>query len=173
VTASAVDVLHEDSNRRLLEMLPPEQTDRVFSFAMCDIGPEFLGFVGIYERLSQIIPVDWTVIDLGCAYAPQAFFFEKHREYIGVDLLTELEARFAARNSRHYHMAVSEFVERHTGEYRQDTTFAICSYVPPWGGDNMSLARGAFKNVFTFYPASSEPAIRLGLLSSVQEREGR
>lgn len=147
-----IDELHEPSNERLWNRLPPDQIDRVLSTYMCDIGPEFLGFIGIYERLAEIIPIHWTVVDLGCAYAPQALLFDAHKEYVGVDLLTPDKARFSAPNSRFFEMPIAEFIEKHVGDFNQDKTFAICSYVPPWHGNNREIARQAFQNVFTFYP---------------------
>lgn len=140
------------SNNVLFGRLPIDQRNRVFASDLCDIDSEFLGFVWIYERLSEIIPKHWTVVDLGCAYAPQCFFFEEHAKYIGVDI-HEVEARFCAENTKHYKMPIIDFVNNCDAEFNIDTTFAICSYVPPWGGDNMSAARNGFKNVFTFYPA--------------------
>ena len=147
--------LHEQSNLRLFNRLPQDQCERVFASEMCDIEPEFLGFVGIYERLSQIIPIDWDVIDLGCAYAPQAWFFENHKSYIGVDL-GELNRRFSAPNTVHHKMTIQTFVCMQARDFDPRFTFAICSYVPPWHGDNIKMVREAFQNVFTYYPASRE-----------------
>lgn len=134
-------------------MLPQEQISRVFGQDMVDIDPEFLGFTETYMTLSWIIPNHWTVIDLGCAYAPQAFCFKDHKEYVGVDLYAK--ERFLAPNSRHFTMPISEFIETQVSKFDLDTTFAICSYVPPWHSNNMALVRSAFKNVFTYYPAGS------------------
>lgn len=135
----------------ILHMMPQDQLDRVLDAAMCDIAPEFLGFTEIYLHLSEIIPTHFTVVDLGCAYAPQAWLFKDHKAYIGVTL-NEIE-RFHAPNTTHYTMPIREFLDRHLADFDQDTTFAICSYVPPWCDDNMKLARDSFKNVFTYYPA--------------------
>jgi hypothetical protein len=145
--------LHEPSNSRLLAKLPADQLERVLAADMCDIDESFLGFVGIYERLAQIIPNHWTVIDLGCAYAPQALFFERHKKYIGVDVMTPIASRFSGSNSIHLEMTIGDFIENRLAEFDQNTTFAVCSYVPPWHGDNSDLARKSFKNVFTYYPA--------------------
>lgn len=142
------------------EMLPREQCDRVFNQNMCDIDYEFLGFTEIYERLAEIVPKHWTIVDLGCAYAPQAFLFKDHKAYVGVDVF-EIE-RFEAPNTTLHQMTIREFLERHLSEFDQDTTFAICSYVPPWHDDNMKLARESFKNVFTYYPAR-DPDAPVGL----------
>ncbi len=144
----------EASNRGLLERLPKDQIDRVFAAERCELAPDFLGFVDIYERLSEIIPTCWTVVDLGCANAAQAFFFDRHLSYIGVDLLTPVDERFAAANSSHFEATIGDYIASHVGKLDLGTTFAICSYVPPWYDDNCRLVRESFKNVFTYYPCS-------------------
>lgn len=137
------------------EMMPRDQIDRVLGQEQCDIDPSFLGFTDIYLALATIIPKHWTIIDLGCAYAPQAIIFAKHKAYIGVDLPSDQgRERFSAANTTHYSMSIAEFIEKHAAEFDHARTFAICSYVPPWHNDNLELARHAFKNVFTYYPAS-------------------
>lgn len=137
-----------------LHMIPQDQLDRVFASRRCDIDPEFLGFTNVYIALSTIIPKHWTVVDLGCAYAPQAHIFKDHKAYIGVDIGSS--ERFIAPNTIHYTMTAKDFVEQHGTSFDQSTTFAICSYVPPWcGHESRDIARTAFRNVFTYYPAGS------------------
>lgn len=58
----------EISNKNLLYLLPKNQMDEVFKQEWCDIEPCFLGFVDIYERLSEVIPLHFTIIDLGCVW---------------------------------------------------------------------------------------------------------
>lgn len=133
-------------------MMPADQIDRVLGQDMCDIAPEFLGFTNIYLALAPLIPKYWTVVDLGCAFSPQAIIFREHKAYIGVDVGDHY--RFTAPNSIHYTMTIADFIAEHGASFDQDRTFAICSYVPPWyGSDNLNLARAAFRNVFTYYPA--------------------
>lgn len=133
-------------------LMPREQVDRVLGQDQCDIAPEFLGFTGVYLSLATIIPTHWTVVDLGCAYAPQAFIFRDHAAYIGVDISDG--ERFCAPNTTHYVMPIANFIEEHGASFDQARTFAICSYVPSWHqSDNMRLARESFQNVFTYYPA--------------------
>jgi hypothetical protein len=134
-----------------LHLLPLDQLDRIVEYASGDIGLEFLGFTEVYLSLAAIIPKFWTILDLGCAYAPQAFIFKDHKAYIGVD--RHERERFAAPNTTHHIASIGEFIEKHASALDQDTTFAICSYVPAWGEDGMRLARQSFKNVFTYYPA--------------------
>ena len=137
----------------VLPMIPQDQLNRVFGQDMCDIDPEFLGFTDKYLALATIIPKHWTIVDLGCAYAPQAIIFKKHAAYVGVDI--GVRERFSAENTTHYMMTIADFINQHGGDFDQETTFAICSYVPPWGNDNSALARTFFRNVFTYYPAKN------------------
>lgn len=143
----------------LYNYLPKDQIERVMHSQMCDIDPEFLGFIDIYRSLAAIIPRHWTVVDLGCAYAAQAFLFVDHKSYIGVDLpasaFSSGEERFHARNTIHYRMTIADFCDKHIDDLDMDTTFAICSYVPPWHNDNIAIARKTFKNVFTYYPSGT------------------
>lgn len=134
-------------------LMPADQIDRVFGQEMCDIAPEFLGFTNFYLALATLIPKHWTVIDLGCAYAPQSIIFRDHKSYVGVD--ASVGERFHAPNTTHHTMTIADFIAAHGASFDQDRTFAICSYVPPWyGADNSKLAREAFRNVFAYYPAS-------------------
>ena len=146
---------HEISDKNeineLLDLLPKDQIKEVFSQKHCDIDLEFVGFIEVYKALSQIIPVDFTVVDLGCAYNPQCYYFKDHYKYIAVDL-GNLK-RFKMNNCKIYEMSIDNFIHNHISELDLSKTFAICSYVPPWRLDNMKLVREHFKNVFTFYPA--------------------
>lgn len=139
-----------DVNQFLLSIIPQEQQDMVFNSNECDICPKFLGFVDVYKSLSDIIPRHFTVIDLGCAYAAQSFLFKNHKKYIGVDIYDG--ERFYAPNTEHHVMPIRDFVEQ--DRLNVNTTFAICSYVPPWQDDNIKIARENYSNVFTYYPCS-------------------
>ena len=150
---SAVAVRTDEADPAL-HLIPDDQLDRVMGQHICDIDPSFLGFTEIYFALASIIPKHWTVVDLGCAYSPQAFIFKDHKSYVGVDLYAK--ERFSAPNTIHFEMPIEAFISEHGQNFDMDTTFAICSYVPPWHGDNMGMVRRHFKNVFTYYPASAK-----------------
>ena len=142
---------YEIINIELYKNLPIDQVERVFSQKDVDIGPEFLGFVNIYFHLSKTIPKHWTIVDLGCAYAPQSYYFRNHKEYIGVDIggITE---RFYFKNTKHFLLSISNYIENYTQNINLLETFAICSYVPLWGNDNGLLTREKFPNCFIYYP---------------------
>jgi len=134
----------------LLEIIPFGQQDQVFNQDECDIDYQFLGFTDIYKYLSMIIPKHFTVVDFGCAYNAQSFYFTDHKVFIAVDV-SDCK-KFRANNCLVYQKTIESFISVHIGEFDLDETFAICSYIPPWGADNMKLVREAFKNVFTYYP---------------------
>jgi len=143
----------EISNRKLLDKLPKEQAYEVFDQDMVDIEPCFLGFVNFYERLSEIIPKHFTVIDLGCAYNPQCFFFTEHKQYIAVDI-SDCK-KFRSDNCIIYEESIEDFIKNRLHSFLLEETFAICSFVPDWGGNNIEMVRKSFKNVFTYYPHGS------------------
>lgn len=162
---------HKDRLDPALHLVPQDQLDRVFRQDMCDIDPEFLGFTQIYIALATIIPKHWTIVDLGCAFAPQAFIFKSHKAYVGVD--PGERERFSAPNTRHYEMTTGQFIERHGSEFDRRTTFAICSYVPPWFGENSrEIVRGAFTNVFTFYPSGDHQNVSSSFARPVPIEDG-
>lgn len=130
--------------------IPPNQYNKVLSQDMCDIDQEFLGFLDQYIYLAKIIPKHFTVIDFGCAYAPQAFCFTEHKRYIGVDI-SDCQ-RFKSDNTKHYKMSTDQWIEKYLKDIDVDETFAICTYVPPCVKDSITLVKENFKNVYTFYP---------------------
>lgn len=170
IEASIGKYLDEDSrqeaNDRLFAALlkeAPEQTDAVLQSGCGDIDPEFIGFIAQYEVLSKLISLDATVIDFGCAYAPQAYIFRKHFKYIGVDV-GPIAGRFSFANSEHHECKIQGWIaanaavmasgpafRRVDGKLqRADRIFAICSYVPDQ--EAQKLVRATYNNVFSYYP---------------------
>lgn len=139
------------NKHELLNIIPQEQQDRVFSAdSVCDINYEFLGFTDIYKHLSLIIPHHFIVVDLGCGYNAQCFYFSEHKSYIAVDI-SDCE-KFTNSNCYIFISTIEDFIANNLDQFNLDETFAICSYVPPWYGNNIEIVKKAFKNVFTFYP---------------------
>lgn len=133
----------------LIEKVDPTFWKRCEQYKYCDIDGEFMGFTNIYYHLSKIIPKNRIVVDLGCAYAPQAVYFRKHKKYIGVDLLECPQVR--TENSEYLHMSIINWIETELPKYKKEEIFAICSFVPPWGNDNQKLVREHFLDVFVYY----------------------
>lgn len=143
---------------RALQALVPDQVESVMGQETCDIEPQFMGFVLTYARLARLIPKHWTVIDLGCCYAAQAWYFREHKRYIGVDLTSKAQLdRFTFGNTEHLAQDIkrtaAEWAERDTSE-----VFAISNYVPT-NEATKAAVREAFTNLYVFYP-HGEPVRR-------------
>lgn len=136
----------------------PKMTQEILSQDQCDIGPEFMCFAEIYASLARLIPIEWTVIDFGCAFAPQCWYFRKHNRYIGID--PGPMKRFQVDNSSIFigtiRQALSDTIWIEPINW--DRTFGIMSYVPAKEYDYF-LVKNHLKNMFVYYP-SSDP-IRL------------
>lgn len=138
----------------LFHLLPKEQIDPVFGQEECGIDKEFMGFTDIYKNLSEIIPKHFTIVDLGCAYNPQCFYFKNHKKYVAVD--SSSVTKFKSDNCEIYCMTIGKYIQEHLKDLDLDETFAICSFVnPQHGSDSSKLTRDNFKNVFTYYPHDS------------------
>lgn len=137
--------------------LDPELTKEVMAQNYCDIEPSFMCFADVYESLAKLIPKHWTVVDFGCAFAPQCLYFKDHEKYIGVD--PGKIKRFHTENCNLYNSTIIEWLkETHRDILNLDRSFAIMSYVP---ADEYSyfLVKTHFKNIFVYYP--SEDPIKL------------
>ena len=146
---------------RDLEKAVPDQLERVFDYRYCDIEPDFLGFVHIYHDLAQQIPADTTVLDLGCAYAAQGWYFRHHKAYIGVDFV-DTKARFCFPNTQHIVGNIKTFLDEVEAGTRAipGPVFAIMSYVPVLQDVEERVQR-LFPDHFVYYPRSAPSMIRL------------
>lgn len=152
-------------NKDLLDRIPREDVDRVFHQEMADIDLEFLGFINTYKYLAELISIHWTVIDFGCAYAPQAYYFTDHKRYIGIDGFPDRE-RFCPPNGTMYGMTAGEWIEKHLQEVDVDESFAICNMVPNWYGEKAGeIVRAHFPNLYVFYPSNKTRIPLTSLLS--------
>lgn len=131
---------------RELQTACPDQCQSVLNDS--DIDPWFLGFVSTYLLLSKLIPTHWKVVDFGCAYAPQAWYFRQHKKYIGVDY-EPADHRFRFPNTEHYQGAIADVFPAVLSAHDPQGIFAICNYVP---SEQTRLVREHFPNCFVFYP---------------------
>ena len=136
----------------LWKELPKNQIKKIFDSSYCDIDETFIGFIDTYKRLSLIIPKHFTVIDLGCAYNPQCFYFTKHKLYVAVD--EGIMDRFQSKNCMIYQKRIEEFIAQDLSNFNLDESFAICNYVPLTDKGN-ELVRKTFPNIFVYYPCDS------------------
>lgn len=138
----------------ILNYIPKEEVERLFkknhrmAYNCCE---DFMGFTRVYRNLLNIVPKHFTIIDLGCCYAPQSYYFKDYKTYIGVDTLEE--ERFGTENTIHYRMSIQEFIGMELPMLGLDLKqcFAICSYVPD--DEATKLAREKFPNILVYYPS--------------------
>ena len=121
-----------------------------------DVDPTFVGFIDKYRHLYNIIPRNRVIVEIGCAYAFQDYYFRNHRFYVGIDP-TPKEDRFQTPNSIHHELLVQSSAYLMGLNYGVNCTeplFAICSYCP----DNRAAKamKEAFRDCFSFYPQQTE-----------------
>lgn len=146
------DLTHEQISLQLYQEIKDfgYPIDEYLKDKYCDIDPEFMGFVDIYRHLSLIIPQEYVVYDFGAGYGPQGFYFQKHARYIAIAPETDM---IEFPWGEYYNMTTGKFLANYPEAGMLKKSFAICSYVPPWFGENsMQLVKERFQNVFTFYP---------------------
>lgn len=125
----------------------PERVNKVLTQDQCDIEPGFLGFMETYRHLAKIVPKHFRIVDIGCAYGFQSYYFMGHSSYLGVDVgLKETFGigRFEFLNIR----SIPDFLNHFNP---LNTDFCICNYVPANELDLIRL-RIVFKNLYMFYP---------------------
>ena len=118
-----------------IKIIPKEEIERVFresETAGAEMDIEFLCMEESYMDIAKIADKDTTIIDFGCAYAPQAFWFKDCKEYIGIDLPFGNNVRFQTDNTKFYLMTGQEFIKDILPSLPIDKTktIAICSYCP-------------------------------------------
>lgn len=146
--------MFDEAHSAILSLLPQEQINEVMNTQLVDIDMSFLGFLNVYYNLSKLIPTHFTIIDFGCAYNPQCFFFSSHKKYIAIDSFPNIKV-FKSKNCDFYNMETADFIEKIFPSFNFDIqqVFAICSYVSPWGRRNTEdIVRENFKNMFIYYP---------------------
>jgi hypothetical protein len=140
-------------------LIPKDDKERVMrsdASAEIDANNHMCGGA-TYYNLSKMIPKDWTVIDIGCAYNPQSYLFQNHARHIAVepewldsDFCFE---HFKAQNTELLFMTGQAFIKKELPKLNLDLskTFCILNFVP---SDEVNvLVRQSFRNLYVFYPA--------------------
>lgn len=113
----------------------------------------FLGFEEIYKLANKYVPKGKIIIDFGCAYAFQAWYFKDNPKYIGVDNGITINDTFDIGNAEYYLESIQNFIKLTMRELdiKKDDCFAICSYVP--NNDARTLVAATFpNNSLVYYP---------------------
>lgn len=135
----------------LFRIIPKEEIKKVFKgAAAAELDYTFLAFEEIYKSVLNFVPKGKTIIDLGCAYAPQAYYFTEYSKYIGVDVFVP-DIHFTTANMTLYQMSAQQFCKKVIDEkWDLDNCFAICSYVPDVIA--RKCVRETFPNCLAYYP---------------------
>lgn len=143
----------------LYKLIPEDKIENVFKTsetvgAECDFT--FLGFEDVYKAVTLFVPKNRVIIDLGCAYAFQSWYFRDYRKYIGVDNGVKKNDVLETDNSEFYFMSIQEFIKEVFPQlgYRKEEIFAICSYVPDKEAGEM--IREYFPYCLVYYPERSD-----------------
>lgn len=139
----------------LFKLIPREKIDHVFRTsqtvgAECDTS--FLGFEKVYKAVTMFVPKNKVIIDCGCAYAFQSWYFRDYRKYIGIDCSSSINDVLQTENSEFHFVTIQHFIKNvfPTLEYSLNEVFAICSYVPD---DNArKMVRNFFPHCLVYYP---------------------
>ena len=137
----------------LMNIIPKKEIERVLcGTASAELDYTFLAFEDVYKGVPNFVPKTKTIIDLGCAYAPQAYCFAEYSRYIGVDASIP-EIHFETENMELYNMPIQEFCEKVIEEkWDLENCFAICSFVPD--DEARKCVRETFPNCLVYYPTS-------------------
>ena len=95
-----------------MSIIPKAEVERVFSgTAGAELDYTFLAFEEVYRGVPNFVPKTKTIIDLGCAYAPQAYYFTEYLGYIGVDVSIP-SIHFETPNMALYEMSIQNFCKK-------------------------------------------------------------
>lgn len=139
----------------LFKLIPEEKIDHIFQTsqtagAQCDIS--FLGFEEVYKAVTLFVPKNKVIIDCGCAYAFQSWYFRDYQKYIGIDNGLCCSDVLETENSEFYFMSIQKFIKNvfPTLGYSIDDVFAVCSYVPD--DEAGETVRNFFPYCLVYYP---------------------
>lgn len=139
----------------LFKIIPKEKIDHIFQSsqtvgAECDIS--FLGFEKVHKAVTLFVPKRKVIIDCGCAYAFQSWYFRDYRKYIGIDNGVCKNDVLETENSEFYFMSIQNFIENvfSTLGYGLYDVFAVCSYVPD--SNAREMVRNFFPHCLVYYP---------------------
>ncbi len=143
----------------LFKLIPREKIEHIFKTSQtagAELDYTFLGFEDVYKAVTLFVPKIKVIIDLGCGYAFQSWYFRDYKKYIGVDNGVCLADTLETENSEFYFTSIQNFVENVFQQlgYSTDEVFAICSYVPDINAREM--VRNFFPYCLVYYPTGGD-----------------
>ena len=152
--------------KKLIDLIPPDELRDKLEQTCCELVPDFLCFEDVYQAVTKWVPKEYVIVDLGCYMAAQAYLFQDHKGYIGVDnydMEGELDleyyippVRFRTKNSRHLRTTIqmySMFAEKNGITQKR---YAICSAVPDESAREVAFK--SFENCLIWYPGEKPRA---------------
>ena len=138
----------------LFKLIPKEKLDELFknSDAGAELDCTFLGFEEVYKSVLSFVPKSKIIIDFGCAYATQSWYFRDYKKYIGIDKSSNNNSVIHTENSEYYFASIQYFITNifNTLNISKDNVFAICSYVPD--EEARKMVRENFPYCLVYYP---------------------
>lgn len=139
----------------LFQIIPRDKIDHVFEMSQTvgvELDHTFLGFENVYKAVTLFVKKNRVIIDLGCGYAFQSWYFRDYKKYIGVDIFTKSEDVLETDNSEFYFMSIQKFINEIFPilGYQKEDVFAVCSYVPDEEANKM--VRECFPYCLIYYP---------------------
>lgn len=139
----------------LFQIIQREKIEYIFKTsetvsAECDYT--FLGFEQVYKAVTLFVPKSKIIIDCGCGYAFQSWYFREYRKYIGIDNATCSSDVLETENSKFFFTSIQDFIRNvFPGmRYELEDVFAVCSYVPDENAREM--VRNYFPYCLVYYP---------------------
>lgn len=139
----------------LFNLIPREKVDHVFrtsQTAEAECAYDFLGFEEIYKAVTMFVPKSKVIIDCGCAYAFQSWYFRDFCKYIGIDCDSSINDVLQTENSEFHFVTIQHFIKNIFPAlgYGLDDVFAICAYVPD--NNAREMVRNFFPHCLVYYP---------------------
>ena len=150
---------YETESLNILASIGKEEAKRLFSYDECEVERDYLGFLENYKDLSEILPKDFTIIDIGSYMSFQADYYKGFKHYIGVEPWVPLEFRLRQPNAEYYEQTAQRFIAETlpqliTAGLDLNKTFAICSAVPD--KTTKLLVAKTFKYFRVAYPGEDD-----------------
>lgn len=142
----------------LFSLIPRDKLDYLFrhSEAFAELDFTFFCFEEIYREVLHSVPKDMVILDLGCAYATQSYFFRDHAKYIGVEPFKDNDSVIHTENSEFFFTTIQDFISRILPSLGLDLNqvFAVCSYVPDFAASDLVMQ--TFPHHRVFYPGATD-----------------
>ena len=74
-----------DETDKLMASIGKEKLEKVFAYPCLEIDEGFIAFIETYKKVSDTLPKNFSVIDVGCYLGVQGDYFKDFDSYIGVE----------------------------------------------------------------------------------------